>query len=273
MFDYSKIKNKIQQELCYIEQKYNVYIFYACESGSRAWGFESQDSDYDVRFLYVHDPDWYLTVFKGRDVIEHKEHNEKLLDINGWDIKKSLQLFYKSNPPLLEWMTSPIVYKEDKEIMDKYRKLIPAYYNAKSSFYHYFHMAFKNAREYLQGEEVWVKKYFYVLRPLLACEWIKQELGPVPIEFNVLLDKVVNDKKLRKEIDNLIKLKKQGNELRTGKRIDIISEYIDEKLIEFSKNKIEIGDRKDAKLLDTLLASVLVGHGIKLLQKELDNEN
>ena len=112
------MKEKITKKLSIIEKEYNVKIIYACESGSRAWGFESQDSDYDVRFIYFHDLNWYLSVEDRRDVIEKPA--DGVFDINGWDLRKTLKLLRKSNPPLLEWLQSPIVYNK----IDNYAKLI-----------------------------------------------------------------------------------------------------------------------------------------------------
>ncbi len=143
-----------------IESKENIKILYACESGSRAWGFPSKDSDYDVRFIYLKDTNWYLKVnYKyQRDVIELPIHD--LLDINGWDLRKALGLLRKSNPALLEWFNSPIVYYKEKDFTQMFQSLIQEYYSPKACFYHYSHMAKGNNREYLQGDEVKIKKYF-----------------------------------------------------------------------------------------------------------------
>ena len=102
----------ILRELANLEKEHQVKILFACESGSRAWGFPSQDSDYDVRFIYLHPQDWYLSieVERKRDVIELPISDD--LDITGWDLRKALQLFKKTNPPLLEWLGSPIIYAE-----------------------------------------------------------------------------------------------------------------------------------------------------------------
>src|SRR6476619_733662 len=135
------MKKEILKRLDQIERKENVRIFYACESGSRAWGFESTDSDWDVRFIYVHPRDWYLSidVEEKRDVIERTINDE--LDISGWDIRKALKLLRKSNPPLLEWLTSPIVYKEIGETAKQLREAMAQFYSPISAFYHYLHMA------------------------------------------------------------------------------------------------------------------------------------
>jgi predicted nucleotidyltransferase len=102
------------------------------------------------------------------------------IDLSGWDIRKALKLFRKSNPPLLEWLQCPIVYVERFSFASRLRVLLPAFYSPRASFFHYLHMAQGNIREYLRGEIVWRKKYFYVLRPLLAMRWIERGLGPVP---------------------------------------------------------------------------------------------
>src|SRR5689334_14501823 len=133
--------DEIKNRLFEIEHQEKIQIFYACESGSRAWGFPSEDSDYDVRFLYVRPSEWYLSidVEEKPDVIERPITDE--LDISGWDLRKALKLLRKSNPPLLEWLSSPIVYLEKLSIADRMRKLVPEYYSPKACLYHYLHMA------------------------------------------------------------------------------------------------------------------------------------
>lgn len=222
------ISQKIQNELDLIEKNQDVNIVFACESGSRAWGFESEDSDYDVRFIYVRKTPWYLSLQKQRDVIEKPVSDG--LDLSGWDISKSLFLLGKSNPPLLEWLQSPIVYRENVTIVSRIRKLMPEYYSPKSCLYHYLHMARGNYRQYLQGDSVWVKKYFYVLRPVLACMWIESGHGIVPTEFNVLTDRILRSSELKKIVDDLLAKKKAGNELDMGDRIPVLSDFLDNEI-------------------------------------------
>ena len=160
----------ILKNLYKIEKENKIKILYAVESGSRGWGFESTDSDYDVRFIYIHMPEWYLSIQDRRDVIEIPIDN--LLDINGWDIRKTLILYNKSNPTLLEWLSSPIIYMEHGFLIKKLKELVNYYFSSKSCIYHYLHMARGNYREYLKGDVVKIKKYFYVLRPIMACMWV-----------------------------------------------------------------------------------------------------
>ena len=176
------MREQIVEQLRLIEKEEQVRIIYACESGSRAWGFPSKDSDYDVRFLYIRPADWYLSIFDRRDVIERPISD--MLDINGWDIRKALNLFRKSNPPLLEWLQSPLVYMEAFTVTEQIRRLSPLTFSPRSCMYHYLHMAKGNYRMYLQGEQVNIKKYFYVLRPVLACQWIERSNTMPPIEFD-----------------------------------------------------------------------------------------
>lgn len=202
-----------------------VRILYACESGSRAWGFPSQDSDYDVRFLYVHPRDWYLSIEPGRDVIERPLIDN--IDLSGWDLRKALGLLRKSNPPLIEWLSSPIVYRDDEHTAVALRAVLSGVYSPKASMYHYRHMAEGNNRTYLQGDQIWTKKYLYVLRPLLAVRWIERGYGPVPMAFDHLLERTIDDPYLREEIDALVVRKRAGDELAQGPRSEIISTFID----------------------------------------------
>lgn len=214
----------ISESLERIEREHGVRILYACESGSRGWGFESQDSDYDVRFLYAHPSDWYLSVTERRDVIELPPGD--VLDISGWDLRKALRLLRKSNPALLEWLQSPIVYREDTQALDALRSLAARCYSPRTCLQHYLHMAKGNYREYLRGEEVWVKKYLYVLRPVLACRWIEAGRGQAPMQLAPLVDACVERPALRAAIDTLLAQKRAGAELDRGPRVPAISEFL-----------------------------------------------
>jgi predicted nucleotidyltransferase len=222
------VRKIIQKHLQDIEAEKDVRIVYACESGSRAWGFASADSDYDVRFIYVHPVDWYLSVNleSKSDVIECARPDGDLLDVSGWDLRKALQLLRKGNPPLIEWLGSPTVYLDKHGVADRMRTLMQQYYSPIACAYHYLHMAQGNYRVYLKGSTVWVKKYFYVLRPLLAIRWIEQGFGIVPMEFQTLVDTVVDSAELQDEIAKLVESKRQGEELKWGPRVEPINEFI-----------------------------------------------
>lgn len=221
------MEEKIKERLREIEGEEEVVICLAVESGSRAWGFPSTDSDYDVRFIYVHKPDWYLSIDleRKRDVIEPPI--EGLLDFSGWDVRKTLQLFRKSNPPLLEWLQCPMVYQERTRLAARMRGLLPEFYSPRACFHHYLHMARGNFRGDLRGEEVRRKRYFYVLRPLLAIRWIEREDSPVPIEFDRLVESTVDDDAILGAIGRLLEEKRAGLEMGHGPRVPAISEFIE----------------------------------------------
>ena len=220
-----------------IEEEKNVRILYACESGSRAWGFPSADSDYDVHFIFLRPVDAYLSIQKQPDVIEVAA--DGALDTSGWDLQKALLLLRKSNPPLLEWLGSPIIYLEENSIAGQMRDLAARYYSSTASAYHYLHMARGNYREYLKGDRVWLKKYFYVLRPILAVKWTLQGKGLVPTEFDKLVDGLVTDPVLKREIAALVQKKRRGEELDDGPRIAPVNEFIEEELAHFDDVHID----------------------------------
>lgn len=221
---------EILHRLAAAEIEHDVKILYAVESGSRAWGFASPNSDFDARFIYVHRPEWYLSVGleEQRDVIEYPIVDE--MDINGWDVRKALRLLWKSNPAIVEWLKSPIVYQSHTDFAASARGLLPDVYATHSGIYHYKNMANTNFRGYLQGDEVRLKKYFYVLRPLLAVRWLERFGTPAPIEFEKLLD-MLDDAPLRSIIDDLVALKRQTPELGLSPKIPELNAFIEQELV------------------------------------------
>ena len=224
------MRELIDLKLKEIEKRENIKILYCVESGSRAWGFASRDSDYDVRFIYVRPKEYYLRLDKTRDVIEWQL--DETLDINGWDLQNMLRLLHGSNPTVFEWKNSPIVYKTSDE-WNCIAKVIDDYFSAKSGIYHYLSMAKTNYREYLKGDVVRLKKYFYVLRPLLACEYIKENQKSPPMLFEDLLCYL--DGEVKNEILKLLELKLETSELGEGKAVTGINRYIEDKLLEFEE--------------------------------------
>ena len=189
-------------------------------------GGESPDSDYDVRFIYVRNRDDYLRLDKVRDVIEWQL--DDVLDINGWDMKKALQLLYESNPTLFEWCASPIVYRCSPEF-ERLKKLLLIYFSKKKGLYHYWHMAETNYRGYLKTSEVKIKKYFYVLRPLLAAKWILDHHSPPPMLFSELMKAELEDT-LKPEVDRLLKMKQELSEMGLAPKVQDLNVYIESML-------------------------------------------
>jgi hypothetical protein len=248
---------EIKKELARLESKHDIKILLAVESGSRAWGFASVDSDWDVRYIYIHRLEWYLKIDELKDSQEEMLPNE--LDFAGWELKKALKLFRKSNPPMLEWLRSPIVYREQFSTAPNLREMSEEFFDPKSCMYHYLSMAKNNFREFLQKDSVKSKKYFYVLRPVLACDWIKERNSFPPMEFQDLVDSEVKDEKVKFEIAELLKRKMAGEELKEEPKIEILNEFLESK-IEFYKDYVEQiapNDKPQTELLDKLFRETI----------------
>ena len=218
------MKDLIIEKLAQIEREEDIRILHAVESGSRAWGFPSPDSDYDVRFIYVRKPEYYLKLEKTRDVIELPIND--MLDINGWDLDKTLRLLHSSNPTLFEWMSSPIVYRQT-DFIERLSPIMDNYFSCKSGLHHYLSMAEGNYHDYLKSDMVKVKKYFYVLRPVLACKWILHKQTKPPMLFRTLMESEL-DPSLKPVIEHLLDIKMNAPEIKEIPKVEEINCYLDE---------------------------------------------
>ena len=196
-----------------IERAQEVRVLLAVESGSRAWGFASPDSDFDVRFVYVHPRNWYLSVFDARDVIEKMLPGD--LDVSGWELRKSLRLFSKCNLAFNEWLGSPIRYVHEPRFLEQLEALLPRYFNPIAGLHHYRRMAAAALDDSLRDGAVGIKKLFYVLRPLLACRWIRNVRAQPPTEFAKLVDTGWVTGEERAWIEDLLALKAAAAEAQT----------------------------------------------------------
>jgi predicted nucleotidyltransferase len=242
------MREEIEAALNGLAAQHGVRILFACESGSRAWGFASPDSDYDVRFIYVHPLEGYLRVRAGRDVIEAMLPGD--LDLAGWDLRKTLGLLSKSNPSLFEWLLSPIVYSQDSRFVKEFTELAKGWYSDQRILLHYLHMAQGNWQGYLQGESVSRKKYLYCLRPILACQWIEQGRGQVPMEFDRLLPVLDGRDDVLAAIQVLLKQKMAGDELSQGPPDPMLHGYLSEQLTRLSGLQLEKTKPRDITELD-----------------------
>ena len=226
------VKNEILIRLKNVEVEHNVRILFAIESGSRAWGFASPNSDYDVRFIYMHEPAWYQAVDleERRDVIEYPIVDD--IDLNGWYVRKALRLFWKSNPAFVEWIQSPITYIDQSEFRARALQALPQIYSPEKGIYHYRSMAKTNYRGYLQAPMVRLKKYFYVLRPLLAAKWIANTGCPAPIEFDKLLALLSDQPMVLDAILTLLEQKRNTPELGMAPSVPVLNEFIEMMLSE-----------------------------------------
>ena len=217
---------KIQELLNNIEQERSVEILYACESGSRAWGFASPNSDYDIRFLYRRPADEYLNIFASSDTIEIAIHED--LDPGGWDIRKALNLLGKSNGALIEWLHSPIVYRDSHGFSDSWRALTRSIFQPEKSFHHYLGHARQAYGKQSEKENPTGKSYLYILRTLLAAKWIQTHESPAPVPFEELMVLVNHD--LKEAINKLVEWKATAQETAALERIPVVDTFIEETL-------------------------------------------
>lgn len=252
------MRERIKETLAQIEKTHRVKVLYACESGSRGWGFASPDSDYDVRFIYVHQPDWYLALDKKRDVIEKPIDDE--LDVAGWELSKALRLLRNSNPALIEWLSSPVVYYQDEAFTREIKALAEQFYSVRKARYHYLSMAKRNTQEHLLAEQIRLKKYFYVLRPVMALRWIAAGKGLPPMAFDELMAGTITDADVLAEIEELLILKKASGESHYGTRRPAVDRLIQDVLNEAERSLPEAPYYYDSRLLDRFLMKTVTAY-------------
>ncbi|WP_211227000.1 nucleotidyltransferase domain-containing protein [Terrimonas ferruginea] len=218
-----EMQDLITGKLKELAEKHSIKILYACESGSRAWGFPSTDSDYDVRFIYRHRQEEYLSISMPADTIDLPVN--ELLDIGGWELRKSLQLFMKSNAPLYEWLQSPIVYYQDQDFSTSLLKLQEHYFSPRAAAHHYLSMATNVWNAESGGDTMRLKKYFYVLRSLLAAQWTVDNQNCPPMQLSLLRVQVL-DQNWQNEIDRFLTIKKDVTEKDAIQRSMILDNWI-----------------------------------------------
>jgi uncharacterized protein len=189
-------------------------ILYAAESGSRAWGFASPDSDYDVRFIYARERDWYVSLWEERDVIE-RPLDARRVDLSGWDIRKALRLLLKSNPVLYEWLVSPIAYV-DGRLHPELKALFEAHASPRALAHHYWSIARGQWRGEVAGKaQVRIKKYLYIVRPLLSLAWVAEQKSPPPMSIGDLMARSMLSAEVRAAVESLLAEKRVAPELGT----------------------------------------------------------
>ncbi len=247
---------EILQNLKELETKHKIKILYACESGSRAWGFPSPNSDYDVRFTYVHEFDWYLSLQDKNNTIELPISND--LDIGGWEIKKALGLLWKSNPPLLEWLQSPIAYQAETQFLKDIQTLSHQYFSPIAVMHHYLSMSKKYREACQKGNLIKLKKYFYALRTAIAGKWIRMKNTTPPIELVKMFEVVPDEIQMR--IQELILIKANQKEDYLHNREFLIDEFL---AITIKENELTANDlpsaKRDVEKLDQFYREIVKG--------------
>ncbi len=199
--------NEIRSLLESLETEYDISIIHAVESGSRAWGFASADSDYDIRFIYHHKPSWYITAFDKKDHIDMAIDGD--LDTGGWDIGKALRLLYKGNAVVHEWLRSPLVYHSLPQKHDALKQFANQAFNPAAAFYHYFSQVKKRLTEDKTRSNA--KAFLYGYRSLLCARWIAENASAPPVIFQVLVEKYLNTPQLT-ALQSVLEQKSLGKE-------------------------------------------------------------
>lgn len=263
------MQHKIQEAIRFMEYQKGYKVLFAYESGSRAWNFHSPDSDYDVRFVYVRKESDYLSISPGRDVCEAFKgmskgtaYEDDLLDIVGWDLQKALGLMRKSNPQLLEWLNGPLPYYIADPAYNQFLLFISKHITNMAPIYmHYRGMATGNFREYLQGDEVRYKKYLYVIRPLLAAQYVREKHAIPPVDFNVLLAETLSGHAddFRASVFRLLEYKRQKQESAMMPKDPVLNAWIEERLADKAEipNTSILTSENVTELLDSAFTQAL----------------
>lgn len=249
----------ILQRLAQLERERGLRVVYACESGSRAWGFASTDSDFDVRFIYVQCPETYLQLRPHKDAFDVQFEGD--LDLGGWDIRKTAELMRKSNPPLLEWLDSPIVYLADGDISDELIRLRSAYFCPKKTAYHYLSLANNVFKTYLDDQQPKRKKYLYAIRPLACIRYIDLYRTQPPTAMLEVIKKIDWPLDSMKAVDTLVREKMTGGELGRAPRDPLLDSLIKEGL-EQAERTAELLPTNDTKHqpLDQMICRAILGN-------------
>lgn len=233
------MENKILDKLKQIEKEKGVKILFAVESGSRAWGFASPDSDYDIRFIYKHEADYYLSLWEKPDAIEFMTEDD--LDGSGWDLRKAVKLLAKSNAPLLEWLYSPVVYFGNEEFANEMRELANECFSPIATLHHYLGTT-KNFMDVCEQEEVKLKSYFYALRTALAGKWIIENNSFPPVDFLELLP--IAPENIQEKIKELMVIKASQDEKYLHPKETLITDFLLETVKFNQENASKLGSGK-----------------------------
>ena len=250
------MKQAINNKLAAIAAQHDITILYACESGSRAWGFPSPDSDYDIRFFYVHRLDWYLSVSAQADVID-LPIDADLLDMNGWELRKTCALLKKSNAAPFEWLQSPIIYTEVPGFRDAFWAVA-----RRSAFHHYQNLA-RKCYDQLTEPSISLKKLFYGLRSALAAHHVVHQPGVPPLTLaNLLQPLAAQHAQVAASVQELVALKATKDESFTLPAQPLLLNFIDALLGhggEAAIRKLPTG-QGDAAALNAFLANTVKQH-------------
>jgi len=235
------------------EKERDIKILHAVESGSRAWGFASPDSDYDIRFIYKNNPDWYLSLWEKADVIEFMTDQD--LDGSGWDLAKALKLLAKSNAPLIEWLYSPIVYSTDDAFLKQMQLFANDCFSPIATLHHYLGTT-KNFMEVCEAKNVKLKSYFYALRTALAGKWIIDNNSFPPVAFANLLS--IAPTMIQEKVIELREIKAGQDEKYLHPKEEIITKFLQETIVynQYKASSLPAGKKINDALDDFFKAEI-----------------
>ena len=234
---------EIQSKLDEMERNHRIRIVYACESGSRACGFPSPDSDYDVRFIYVKPKNDYLSVNESGDSIELRV--DETFDFGGWDLRKTLRLFRNSNMSIFEWLQSPVVYKRDSGFVNEFKSLSSDYFSLRTGVLHYLEIT-KGVWKEMQGDEIGIKKYFQCLRSILSALWIIENREIPPVEFSAL-KMLITDPEWQNIVTELHRVKSEANRTTSIRPVSLLQTFV-ETCIRHCEAHLPEADREDRNI-------------------------
>jgi predicted nucleotidyltransferase len=241
------VVEEIDRRLDEVERARQVAVAWCVESGSRAWGFPSPDSDYDVRFVFVRSEDEYLSPWMPRDVIETPL--DEVYDVNGWDLRKALQLVVKGNAVVVEWLRSPFVYRGVESFRDELIDLAEAVTDRVAVGRHYTHVCQGQWDRYGASEEVSLKRLFYAIRPAATVRWLEEhpESAVPPMEIGKLLQQNGASSTVRSVVDELVQLKSRTREMGTGAVPAPLARYIGEAI---AYGRDHFGPERESSTID-----------------------
>ena len=259
------MRDHILEVIKNIELEYEVKVLFACDAGSRALGFPSIDSDYDIRFIYLHKRDWYLSIDEQKDVLEVPKHDrlsiqiDPRLDVSGWELKKALRLFRKSNPSLLEWLQSKEVYYQQYSTIEKMKKMEEAIFSAKPFMHHHINIAKKNFDKGLSNKKGNIKLYLYILRSILAGKWIVNSAAVPPTSLPELLQ-ILPTLPIKEIILELLSAKQSGELLPDEIDISTLDQFISQEIdsLDAYAKKLSNNHADPTDLLNKLFRETLV---------------
>ena len=249
------MKKTIMKTLREIERRHDIRIIYAVESGSRAWGFASPDSDYDVRYIYVRRPKDYVRVDEIRDTIEGPL--DDVLDFSGWDLRKALFLLRKTNPSLMEWAHSHVVYLETA-VWQHFRREMPAYFSVKAEMHHYLAMAQENWKLIAPTATPKLKRDLYMLRPLLCAQWLERFGTMPPVAFSELCAEMLTED-MRPVVADMLERKKHLDERGLVDRIDAVDALYQREFVRLKAyaDAIDAPERTDYAAMNGLFRQLI----------------